>query len=166
MLLPPPRAAAAGKSRRTPPPPPIVLLLRAAPKIDASRFLDAACGLGANVLAETAAKLHDAELFPDVVSLLTEAGIVEQSRQHNDQRRLAAGDRLVLALLHGSGRPDLAPRDFSAVLGAGAPSKMAANMAFQDLMVWAVLMNHYRLSEYFWLEGGHSIPNALFASRL
>lgn len=27
-------------------------------------------------------------------------------------------------------------------------------------------MNHYRLAEYFWAEGGRSIPNALFASRL
>lgn len=27
-------------------------------------------------------------------------------------------------------------------------------------------MNHYHMAEFFWQEGGHSIPNALLCSRL
>ena len=38
------------------------------------------------------------------------------------------------------------------------------NHAYQELMLWAVVMNRPKLAEYFWEKGGHSIPNALIAS--
>jgi hypothetical protein len=34
------------------------------------------------------------------------------------------------------------------------------------MMIWAVLFNFDELAEYFWIEGGQAIPNALLASRL
>ena len=39
-------------------------------------------------------------------------------------------------------------------------------IANQELMLWAALMNHYELAEYFWQKGGNAIPNALICSRL
>ncbi len=38
--------------------------------------------------------------------------------------------------------------------------------AFQDLMIWAVLLNHSKLAQFFWESGNYSIPSALVASRL
>eukprot|EP00041_Stephanoeca_diplocostata_P005521 m.63419 g.63419 ORF g.63419 m.63419 type:complete len:1960 (+) comp15835_c0_seq3:250-6129(+) len=39
-------------------------------------------------------------------------------------------------------------------------------MAFQELMIWAVLFDRVELAEYFWQMGGHAIPNALIASTI
>ena len=55
------------------------------------------------------------------------------------------------------------PRDKKALLDR---SRLGNELAFQDLMIWSVLMDHYRLAEFFWNKGGHSIANALLCSRL
>eukprot|EP00040_Diaphanoeca_grandis_P036765 m.236147 g.236147 ORF g.236147 m.236147 type:complete len:1778 (-) comp33676_c0_seq2:70-5403(-) len=39
-------------------------------------------------------------------------------------------------------------------------------IAFQELTIWAVIMDRAELAEYFWQMGGHSIPNALIASAI
>lgn len=82
----------------------------------------------------------------------------------NSGRLLRAVDRLVTKLLFVRRPPDIKERATYATLQNDR--KVAIATAFQELMIWAVLMNHYRLAEYFWQEGGHSIPNALLASRL
>lgn len=37
-------------------------------------------------------------------------------------------------------------------------------IAYQELMIWAAVMNRSDLAEYFWQKGGHAIANALMAS--
>eukprot|EP00040_Diaphanoeca_grandis_P036197 m.229986 g.229986 ORF g.229986 m.229986 type:complete len:1663 (+) comp33568_c1_seq1:170-5158(+) len=39
-------------------------------------------------------------------------------------------------------------------------------VAFQELMIWAVVMNRKELALYFWQMGGHAIANALIASTI
>lgn len=39
-------------------------------------------------------------------------------------------------------------------------------LAYQELMIWAVLMNDAPLAEYFWQMGGNVIANALIVSRI
>lgn len=39
-------------------------------------------------------------------------------------------------------------------------------IAYQELMIWAVVMNRTDLAEYFWQMGGHAIANALLASTI
>lgn len=46
------------------------------------------------------------------------------------------------------------------------PRDVKREVAFQELLVWAILMNRQNLAEFFWQCGGHSIANALMCALL
>lgn len=76
-------------------------------------------------------------------------------------------DRLVHELLfHGLG-VDLESRDLAALHHLSETNAAEARrLALHDLVLWSVLMNHYRLANFFWNMGGLPLQVASVAARL
>lgn len=76
-------------------------------------------------------------------------------------------DLLVHRLLFGRLRGSVGQRQLQQLAEeAKTAPGMVTPLVFHDLMVWACLMNHFRLAHFFWRRCNHPVANALLSARL